>query len=63
MSNPSITYAQRSDATPEAEVSALSNVYRYVIDRVHKNAAGVASTNGDDAMKGSENNGAKTSIP
>ena len=32
MGRPSITYAPRSDATPEAEESALTNVYRFVLD-------------------------------
>jgi hypothetical protein len=31
MSSPCITYTQRSDATLEAELSALANVYRYVL--------------------------------
>jgi hypothetical protein len=53
MSSPHITYTPRTDATPEVEISALANVYRFVLDRANKNAAGVSSTNGDDAMKGS----------
>ena len=43
---PGIAYAVRPDATAEAELSALANVYRYVLN---KNAASVVSTNGDDA--------------
>jgi len=31
MSSPCITYTQRSDATLEAELNALANVYRYVL--------------------------------
>ena len=31
MSSPRITYTQRSDATLEAELNALANVYRYVL--------------------------------
>ncbi len=54
MSSPHITYATRPDSTPEAEISALGNVYRYILDcHAKKNAAGVTSTNGDDAKKGS----------
>jgi hypothetical protein len=40
---PGITYAVRPDATAQAELSALANVYRYVLN---KNAAGMTSTNG-----------------
>jgi len=40
---PDITYAVRPDATAQAELSALANVYRYVLN---KNAAGMTSTNG-----------------
>jgi hypothetical protein len=50
--NPRIAYAPRPDATPEGELNALANVYRYVLN---KNAAGMTSTNGGDAMKGSRN--------
>jgi hypothetical protein len=34
MGNPtvSLSYTPRSDATPEAEISALANVYRFVLD-------------------------------
>jgi len=62
MSSPRVTYTPRPDATPEAEISTLANVYRFVLDFANKNAAGVASTNGDDAMKGSRNDRAKSSI-
>jgi hypothetical protein len=40
---PGIAYTARPDATAEAELSALANVYRYVLN---KNAAGMTSTNG-----------------
>jgi len=62
MSSPRITYTPRPDATPEAEISTLANVYRLVLDTANRNAAGVSSTNGDDAMKGSRNDRAKSSI-
>jgi hypothetical protein len=39
---PGITYAVRPDATAEAELSALANVYRYVLN---KYAADMTSTN------------------
>jgi len=48
-----ITYTPRPDATPEAELSALASVYRFIIDsHANTNAAGVSSTNGDDAERG-----------
>jgi hypothetical protein len=60
MSSPQITYTPRSDTTPEAEVSALAAVYRLVIDRAMQNAAGVSSTNGDDAKKRSKDDSSAT---
>ena len=62
MSSPGITYTPCPDATPEAELSALSAAYKFILDSAKKNAAGVTSTNGDDA-KGSRNDRAKRSIP
>lgn len=63
MSEPAITYAPHPDATPEAELNTLASVYRFVLAK--KNAAGVTSTNGDDAKKGSLKHEvrAKVSIP
>ncbi len=46
-------YTPRPDATPEGELSALAAVYRLILDHAKKNAAGMTSTNGDDAKKGS----------
>jgi len=46
MSSARIAYSQHPDATPETELSALANVYRFVLDSAKKNAAGVSSTNG-----------------
>jgi hypothetical protein len=52
MTSPRITYTPRPDATPEAELSALASVYRFIIDsHANTNAAGVSSTNGDDAER------------
>jgi hypothetical protein len=34
---------------PETELPVLANVYRHVLESANKNAAGVSSTNGDDA--------------
>ena len=44
MSSPRITYTPRLDATPEAELSTLANVYKYALNSASKNAAGVPST-------------------
>lgn len=55
MSSPHITYTPRPDATPEAELNALSAVYSFVLQkgREKQNAAGFdQNPGGDDAMKG-----------
>jgi hypothetical protein len=59
VSAPRITYVPRPDATQEAELNALASVYRFILDSSAKeNAAGVTSTNGDDA-KGSQHDRAR----
>ncbi len=57
MSSPRVDYTPRPDATPDGEAAVLGSVYRFIIDccQTKKNAAGVPSTNGDDAMKGFKN--------
>ena len=61
MGSPCITYVARPNATPETELSALVAVYKFVLDcRAKKEAA--PESRPDDAMKGSENNRAKTII-
>jgi hypothetical protein len=63
VSSSRITYAPRPDATPEAELPVLAAVYKICLEsHAKKNAAGMTSTNGDDAMKGSKNDRAKTII-
>ena len=39
MGRPSITYASRSEATPEAELNVLANVYRFILDSHEKKMA------------------------
>jgi hypothetical protein len=39
MNSTHITYTRRSDATPEAELNVLANVYRFVLDRRAKKIA------------------------
>ena len=61
MPESAISYAPRPDATAEAEVAALSHIYKLLLDRhAHKNAAGVPSTNGDNARKESNHARANT---
>ena len=31
--DPSLTYHPREDATPEGEIAALANIYRFVLER------------------------------
>jgi len=58
-----VSYAPRPDATQEAELDVLASVYRFILDcRAKENAAGVTSTNGADAMKGSVDDRAKPII-
>ena len=52
MSGSAITYASRPDITPEAEVSALANVLRYVLDCHAKKEA--ARPGSPDDEKGSK---------
>jgi hypothetical protein len=60
MSSPRVIYTPRPDATPEAELSTLANVYRFVLDSANKNAAGVVSTNGGDAKERSKDDSSAT---
>jgi hypothetical protein len=54
-----IVYSPRPDATPETERSALAAVYKLCFEsHAKKKAAGVSSTNGDDA-KGSRHDRAR----
>jgi hypothetical protein len=48
MNSAHTTYVPRPDTSPEAELSALCNVYKLIIDHANKNAAGMTSTNGGD---------------
>jgi hypothetical protein len=52
VSAPRITYVPRPDATQEAELNALASVFGFILHGSAKeNAAGVSSTNGDDAER------------
>jgi hypothetical protein len=60
-SNPSIIYSPRCDTTPETELNALANVYRYILDRAYEK--GGPTTAHDDAKKESEHVRARAIIP
>jgi hypothetical protein len=57
------SYAPRSDATPDTELSTLANVYKFVLDcRANKEAA-PRQSRPDDPERRSDEIRAKTSIP
>lgn len=56
---PRIVYFPSEGVTPEAEVSALAGVYRYILDSCAKQEAAPESRP-DDAMKGSKHDRATT---
>jgi hypothetical protein len=45
---PSVTYIPRPDATPEAELNVLANVYRFILD-CHRNKTAAEPDSCDDA--------------
>jgi hypothetical protein len=47
---PGIAYAQRHDATAEAEISALVNVYKFILDS-HARKEAAPESRPDDARK------------
>ena len=49
MSSPRITYTPHPDATPEAELEALANIYRFVLD-CHAKEEGDPTTSGPDEL-------------
>jgi len=53
MNSPHITYvASGGDANPQTELSALANIYKFIIDRREKRAA--PESRPDDARKDQE---------
>ena len=62
MDKPSISYTPRADASPAVELSALSAVFRYVLD-CHTKKEATRPGSPDDAMKVSRNDRAKDIIP
>jgi hypothetical protein len=65
MKRPRIIYAQRSDATSDAEVSALANVYKFVLDCHAKKAAATSpvSRPNDGTIKIKEDDSANDILP
>jgi hypothetical protein len=59
MNSARISYRARDDA-PEAEAPILANIYRLVLRCANKKAAGVSSTNGDDAKERSKDDSSAT---
>jgi hypothetical protein len=57
-----ISYTPHFDTTPEAELSALTNVYRFILD-CHAKKEAAPDSRPDDAMKGSKDDRARTIIP
>jgi hypothetical protein len=49
-----ITYTSRPNATPEAELSALAAVYKFIFDCHAKKMGRPATSGPNDAMKGSK---------
>ncbi len=62
MNSPRITYTSRPDATPEAELNVLANVYRFILGCHAKKKGGPAKTALDD-RKGLEDDPATTRVP
>jgi hypothetical protein len=56
-----IHYAQRPDATPEAELGALASVYRFVLD-CHEKKEAAPESRPDDGTKVKEDSANERSI-
>jgi hypothetical protein len=50
MNSPRITYTSRPDATPEAELNVLANVYRFILDCHAKKGAAEPDSCNDAAI-------------
>jgi hypothetical protein len=47
----STSYRAREDTTREKEIGVLASIFRLALDSANKNAAGVSSTNVDNAER------------
>jgi hypothetical protein len=54
MNSVRITYAPRIDTEPEAELSALANVYRFILDRSAKRSSPRQSRRDDAILRNAE---------
>ena len=61
MSRPSISYVARQDTTRENEIAVLASIYKLALDSANRNAAGVTSTNGNDAERDLSDSASKDS--
>jgi hypothetical protein len=65
MKRSGIVYRHRVDATPEAEISTLTNIYRFVLDCHAKKRGRTLDESGPEDVKGRSESDfhAKTRIP
>jgi hypothetical protein len=61
VSRPTISYAARQDTTREKEIAVLASIYKLALDSANRNAAGVTSTNGNDAERDLSDSASKDS--
>jgi len=63
MGSPRVTYVSCSDATPKAEISALANVYRVILDSAKKRGRLLDKSGPDDPERRSDEIRANARIP
>jgi hypothetical protein len=63
MDKPRISYTPHPDATPKTEVSVLADVYRIALQKYRDKHEATHPGSPDDAMKGSNDDRARTIIP
>jgi hypothetical protein len=61
--SPRVTYAQRQDTTPEAELNALAAIYSLALQAHLNRKKGGPETAPDDATKGFDNDRATNILP
>ena len=62
MDSARVTYAPRSEATPESGLNALAAVYAFIL-QCHDKKKAAGSSGGEDDGKGANHVPAKASIP
>jgi hypothetical protein len=63
VSSSEVIYRVRPDATPGAEISALANVYRFILNSAQKRGRLLDKSGPDNPERRSDEIRAKTSIP